>query len=512
MVIQDPYQFAPLTALVIFDTPEDSQISIHTPGKTPQTAIDYTFQGFNKHHEIPIYGLYADALNQVTLQMETKNGLSSQTEIELQTEPLPVNIPIFQMDKVEVTRYSPGLNFTFLAYKPIFDLNGDVRWYSTRNSWQVFTQLENGRFLFTYPIDESFHRAILEQDLLGKIYTMYNLEGGIHHDITELPNGNLLVTTSDPTLQTIEDVVLEIDRGNGHILRKMEYSNYLDVNRPREIPSRGPNDWLHMNSIVYDQTDRSIIISSRGQSAIVKQSYPDMKLQWILGSHENWSEKYQPYLLTPIGENLVWPWSQHHATILIPRNPDENILDILLFDNGQYRSFDMATAFSPLKSYTRVVHYRIDEDAMTVEQVWEYGKERGSEIFSAIGGSAYQQINGDILGTWGSIARDRENNPILKPIAGGTVHTKIIEVDPKDSQVIFECTVDSPIYRAFRSFFYTGYSEKNAYLSTDIQDKSGNDLYDRGQLAWADIKAWTNKIPVLLAIKRLVRKILAFAI
>ena len=43
LVIQDPYQTAPLTALLIFDTPEDSQISIHVPGKTPQTAGGFYF-------------------------------------------------------------------------------------------------------------------------------------------------------------------------------------------------------------------------------------------------------------------------------------------------------------------------------------------------------------------------------------------------------------------------------------------------------------------------------------
>ena len=335
---------------------------------------------------------------------------------------------------------------------------------------------------------------------------------GIHHDIFELKNGNLLVTTSDLALDTIEDVVLEIDRTNGHILRQLEFSDYLDVSRVREI-GRAAADWLHMNSIVYDQTDRSIIVSGRGQSAVVKLSYPEMKIQWILGPHDNWKEKYQPYLLTPIGENFEWSWSQHHATVMNPRYPNEKIVDILLFDNGQYKSFELAAALSPLESYTRVVHYRIDEGAMTIEQIWEYGKERGPAIFSTIGGSAYQLNNGDILGTWGSIARDWEDNPIQRPIEGGTIYSKIIEVDPRDNQVIFECTTvpDTGIYRTFRSFFYTDNSEQNAYLTTNIRDTTGNDLYDRSLLAWRDIKAWTNEVPVLLEIKRLARKILAFA-
>ena len=76
-------------------------------------------------------------------------------------------------------------------------------------------------------------------------------------------------------------------------------------------------------------------------------TYPGMQIKWILGPHDNWSPKFQPYLLTPVGENFEWPWSQHHATLYGPDVPGDNIIDILLFDNGLYRSFDLASAYSP---------------------------------------------------------------------------------------------------------------------------------------------------------------------
>ena len=59
LVIQNPYGTAPLTALVIFDTPEKTKISIHIPGKSPEAAVDFTFSTYQTHHEIPVYGLYA---------------------------------------------------------------------------------------------------------------------------------------------------------------------------------------------------------------------------------------------------------------------------------------------------------------------------------------------------------------------------------------------------------------------------------------------------------------------
>ncbi len=270
----------------------------------------------------------------------------------------------------------------------------------------------------------------MDQDLLGKIYTIYNISDGIEHDIYELPTGNFLVTSSDLKSSTIEDYILEVDRSNGHIVRSFDMKNILDEKRPHEI-NIPADDWLHLNSIFYDPSDHSIIISSRSQSAVIKLTYPSMQIKWILGPHDNWSPKYQSYLLTPVGPNFEWPWSQHHPTLYAPDVPGSDSTDILLFDNALYRSFDKANAYSAPESYSMVVHYRINEVSMTVEEVWEYGKERGSTLFSNSLGSAYVLSNGDILGTWGEIARNAQGNPIIhKVYDNDTDTTKIIEVDP----------------------------------------------------------------------------------
>ena len=463
LVIQDPYRAAPLTALLIFDTTENCQIGVHVPGKDDQSAVDYTFAGFQQHHEIPVYGLYAGTLNHITISKQTENGEVAQTEIDLQTESLPIYIHTITVDQVDPARYSPGFNFTFLDRKEIFDIDGNVRWYSTQNSWLVFTKLKNGRFLFTYGMDNKEGNIVMERDLLGKIYAIYEIPGGIHHDIHELPNGNLLITSSDLKSDTVEDYVIEVDRNNGHIVRSFDLKDTLDAARPRQI-GMFASDWLHLNSIYYDPSDQTIIISSRAQSAVIKMTYPDMQIKWILGPHDNWSEKFQPYLLTPVGENFEWSWSQHHATLYDPDNSDGDFTDILLFDNGPYRSFDPASVYSPAEGYSRVVHYRINEASMTVEQVWQYGKENGSATFSYMVGSAYRLTNGNVLGTWGNIVRDALGNPITDTEENSTERTKVIEVDPSNSNVVFEFTLpDTRTYRVLRAGFYEGYSEDSSY-------------------------------------------------
>jgi arylsulfate sulfotransferase len=510
LIIQDPYQTAPLTALLIFETPKDSQISIHVPGNTPQSAVDFTFTGYQKHHEVPVYGLYADMLNHVTISMTTIDGDSADTVVDLQTEPTPVYIKNSILDKVNPTKYSPGFNFTYLDHKPIFDIDGNVRWYSTQTSWEVLARLQNGHYLFTYSVADKLEGDILiEQDLLGKIYAIYNIADGIHHDVYELPTGNLLITSADLKSDTIEDYLIEIDRSSGHIVLEFDLKDYLDEGRPHQVEELASNDWLHLNSVIYDATDHSIIISSKAQSAVVKMTYPGMRIKWILGPHDNWSPKYQPYLLTPVGDNFEWPWSQHHSTLYGPDVPGDNIINIILFDNSMYHSFDPTTVFPPSEWYSRVVHYRIDEASKTVEQVWEYGQERGAALFSALRGSAYLLPNGNVLGTWGDIFKDAQGNPVVNDETNGSVETKIIEIDPSNNEVVFEFSIPgAETYRTIRIGLYDGYSDKNAYLFTKLNDTTGNDLVDRSIMAWRDLKRWTIT-PLLSFLKTLHHRIIA---
>ncbi len=508
LVLQDPYQTAPLTALLIFSTPENSQISIHVPGKTPEAGVEYIFPGFEKYHEIPVYGLYAGTLNHVTISMKTQNGESAQAGIDLQTEALPVYIRAFTINTLVRNQYNPGFNFALLDRKMIFDIDGDVRWYSTQKSWEVLTKLKNGRYLFTYSESGTEGDIVMEEDLLGKIYAVYNIADGVHHDIYELPTGNLLMTSADLKSDTVEDYLIEIDRKSGHIVRSFDLKVVLDPGRPHQVEELAANDWLHLNSIVYDPGDHSIIVSSKAQSAVVKLTYPGMKIKWILGPHDNWSPKYQPYLLKPQGKNFEWPWSQHHATLYSPNAPGDNFNDILLFDNGMYRSFESAHAYLPSEWYSRVVHYRINEATMTIEQIWEYGRERGAATFSALRGSAYRLPNGNVLGTWGDIYKDTKGNPLVSNSASGTVETKIIEVDPSTDEVVFECSAPTETYRTMRTGIYDGYAEGNAYLSGRVNDTSGNDLFDRSVMAWRDVRRWTIT-PLMAWLKKIGHQVLA---
>ncbi|MBM6705333.1 aryl-sulfate sulfotransferase, partial [Sutterella massiliensis] len=61
-------------------------------------------------------------------------------------------------------------------------------------------------------------------------------------------------------------------------------------------------NWAHVNSVDYDPTDDSIIVSSRHQSAIIKIGR-DKKVKWIIGSHQGWKAGLKEKLLTPVDKN-----------------------------------------------------------------------------------------------------------------------------------------------------------------------------------------------------------------
>ena len=66
LVFVDPYDAAPLTAIIAFETEHLEQPTVHIAGKDEATSIDFTFKLTNKHI-LPIYGLYAGANNKVTV-------------------------------------------------------------------------------------------------------------------------------------------------------------------------------------------------------------------------------------------------------------------------------------------------------------------------------------------------------------------------------------------------------------------------------------------------------------
>jgi len=432
-VVIDPYGKSPLSALALFTSTEPMKISVHVPGRTAAADVDFTFEGYNITHKIPILGLLPDMLNIVTLTGRTQGGSVSSITLELQTDPLPPELygDIIITNIVSPENISPGVNFTY-AHKTAFDVNGDYRWFYNDFWLRGFALYDyNGHMVFAKGAYHEGDVLLIEVNMLGKILSVFYSPYGAHHDITSRDGGNLIINGSRGA--TVEDFIYEIDARTGYVVNRLDLKNVLQRTRSEGFPRFDPIDWFHHNSTVYE--DGSIIISGRVQSAVAKLSWPEGELRWILADHIGWNQMFHQYLLTPIGYGFEWSYGQHAAQILPDFDNDPDTIDILLFDNGNGR-FDhnrelqrkiANNEISAPENYSRIVHYRINERNMTIEQIWQFGKELGYTYFAEGWSNAVLLDNGNKLGAFDRYTAEH----------GGSINANIIEVDV-DGQIIWE--------------------------------------------------------------------------
>ena len=419
LILDNPYGCSPLTALAVFTTNEPARVSVCVHGKTSDANITNDFPALETEHLIPVYGLYGDFQNTVTLSVTTAAGQKTETTVSIQTDaidPDTVGNIIIQTDIQNADQMNSGLNFLY-SQKLAFDAHGDIRW--TNNTWVTPpTTLYNygdGTYITCYGSYLEGDVLLLERNYLGKFLRVWYSPYGAHHDITQGENGNLLVTGSHGA--AMEDLVYELDAKTGAVVHTLDLKSVLPRSSERIIAAQKAEsilseswgmsavDWFHLNAIVWDEGD--VILSGRHSSAVVKMDWPSGEIKWILASPYGWLPMYQKYLLTPVeGQtDFEWPYWQH-APMLLPdqdNNPDTE--DILLFDNGCVRfgeadvQKDLLTGdLSSIQNYSRLVQYRIDEKAGTIRQIWQYGKERGEELYTERCGDADLLSNGNRLG------------------------------------------------------------------------------------------------------------------
>ena len=429
-------------------------------------------------------------------------GLRPETEYEITVdgveEPLtftsgalPDDFPPLRLAEVDADADAIASGLTLLSLKPwspapsgrgsapaaggylaAVDHEGFVVWYHPTEVGVLDARmLPSGNVMFTY--DEV---ALREIDVLGR--TVRELAGrvaldraptdpfgrprtsgdatrvetdSVHHDATPLPNGNVVLLSTElremtgpaqcdepageATYQIIADVIVEIDPDSGEVAKEWPL---LDVYDPFERPGselciegspfappnffyadvEGVRDWTHANSVVLDEERNELVVSARHLSAVFALRYEDDddgpagQLLWELGPDGTLELDGEP------------SYYQHAAEVL---RDDE----LLVYDNGNSRpSAPISGGGAP--PYSRGVIYELDRDGGTARQVWEHRLEHpdGRPVFTAFLGDADQLPNGNILLTHGAIGD-----------AQGRFTARIVEVVRDSGEVVFDLTV-----------------------------------------------------------------------
>ncbi len=447
-IIVNPYEISPLTALVIFETDEEVSPTVTVVGEDEHSTFTHTFDA-NTVHYLPIYGLYADASNEVIISYG-----DVEKKVAIKTEALPDDFIMPTRVEAQKSKLNNELYFfspSSSGYTCAYDVNGDVRWYLTINALWDINRLDNGHLMVSTErlVNSPYYMSgLYEMDLLGKIYTEFSLEGGYHHDYFELPSGNLLVASNDFNNDdgTVEDVIVELDRNTGKIVKTWDLKDILNMEDGKS-ENWTQYDWFHNNSVWYDEATNSITLSGRHQDAVINIDYETGELNWIIGDPTNWSEEYQKYFFTPVGDDFEWQWSQHAAMI----TPEGYVF---ILDNGNNKS-KIEEEYVPAEdSYTRGVMYKIDTDKMTIEQIWEYGKERGSEFYSPyISDVDYLAKDHYIVHSGGIVYVDGKNSN--EPAGLGGADALVSDtVELLNDEVIFEIVLPTNNYRVEKMSLY----------------------------------------------------------
>jgi len=344
-----------------------------------------------------------------------------------------------------------ALQWNYSPQNTIIDTTGEIRWYMLPETIYSFDNIWYGGTMMGFrqeadgAMSWGYGQRYAKYDIMGREIFNRRLPTGYadfsHASKKIESNGHYLLRVAsdgykrpdNKIVRTVRDVILEVD-GDGNVVDDFRLFEILDPYRDNvlkaidqgavclnidpakqgktltaeELAKQDQNDhfgdivgsgagrnWAHVNSVDYDETDDSIIISSRHQSAIIKIGR-DKKVKWILGSHEGWKTPYQDKLLQPVDKNgkpikcegskcegdFDWTWTQHTGWKVRSELSNGDVIYISAFDNGDARGMEQPAL--PEMKYSRAVVYKVDQKKMTVEQVWEYGKERGHAWYSPV--------------------------------------------------------------------------------------------------------------------------------
>lgn len=332
-VIINPYGVSPLTALIVFKTNDLAAVTITIKGKNDDD-ITNTFMP-SKIHYIPVYGLYPDYENTVTI-----NASGEKKTLKIKTDKLPNGINPAESTEDESDDFYFTTSLDNNMYPVAYDKYGNVRWYFNKAYGWDFTRLSNGYVLLgnnDLMKDPYYSTGLVEMDLLGKIYYKYNLPGGYHHDVYEMTNGNLITISNDFSLKTKEDVIVVVDRNNGDIIKTFNLSKLLNNDKT--------GDWISLNSVAYDYDTNSIITVGSKKDMVINIDYNTGEINWIIADKNKINSKYHKYLLDIDGE------------IEYPSSPSSVILE-----NGKL-------AYINKNDNNHLVIYKVDTSLRKVKEV-----------------------------------------------------------------------------------------------------------------------------------------------
>lgn len=158
-LIVDPYDVSPLTAVVIFNTKKEEEVTMTVKGMSPNADIKITYPKTRVHY-IPVVGLYDGYEN--TVIIETSSNKKKVFKIKTAKAFINRKIDNPTTHNLMLT----GKN----TYPAIYDFNGNLRWYLDKRFGLLYKGNKDSFYITSNIYTNNKFIGIYKMNLLGKVF------------------------------------------------------------------------------------------------------------------------------------------------------------------------------------------------------------------------------------------------------------------------------------------------------------------------------------------------------
>jgi hypothetical protein len=366
---------------------------------------------------LPVFGLYANYPNTVTLTYSFIDGSSKQASIVVPTtnfvDPCGFNIPTVLQARTQDT----DLSYDYILLKSdcspnsptIIDTDGAIRWVGTAGATSYSSTffdnavyVGNGGQLLRMELDGTIR-------LLAPNYRDIGITD-FHHNIDYGKYGIILDANTPSFMKCVN---IEVDR-DGKVLKTWDLAKIISATMiaggddPSQFVLQSPDDWFHNNAVTYRKSDNSIIISSR-ENFLVCLDYETSAIKWILGDPtKKWYQypSLRKYALA-VAPGGVPPIGQHSPSITHDNN-------LLLFDDGA--ASDVQIPSGAHRNYAAPRKYQLDLQANVAKEIWNYT--RNQSVSTPYCGSVYEDVPFNYLIDYALVGGSNQSSTAMAEIVG----------------------------------------------------------------------------------------------
>jgi hypothetical protein len=336
---------------------------------------------------LPVYGLYADFTNTVTLTYYFNDGSSKQDSTTVTTAAFTDDCGYDNPTRLQERTDATSLSYDYIMIKgacstfspEVIDTDGALRWVGPAGAERYTSAFFDNAFYIA-------SAGLIRIDFDGTVTTIASLADlgvtFLHHNIDRGKSG--IILDADTATQ-FESVNIEVD-ATGKVLKTWNLAQIISDamtaggDDPSQFVYPSPTDWFHNNAVAYNRADDSLIVSSR-ENFLICIDYETGAIKWILGdTKKKWYQfpSLAKYALTLTSGSLP-PIGQHAPSVTYDQG-------IMVFDNGQNSGFQDPPGV--LRTYASPRKYETDLTTMTATEVWNYPQDE--TIYSPFCGSVYE--------------------------------------------------------------------------------------------------------------------------